>query len=194
MSATEKATPPLPAIDADSVRAYQRLLSFGDGLVGAVKRAGAPIVAEDLVKVLLHYGTLLTYAEQMHAVPIVAEMIEKSIGKNDWPVQDPTTLSPAPWYVGLEGCDIGRWLIMGPPFKFNGHSECDIAENLTEADAKAIVAWRNSKDEDEALTVEELKERDEALELIADVARHFGCDEEWSNLHDHRECVREYIA
>ena len=114
--------------------------------------------------------------------------------KATWPEQDPTTLSPAPWHCSPEGFDPKRWLITGQPFKHNGQSECDIAENLTEADAKAIVAWRNSKDEDEALTVEELKERDEALDLIADVARHFGCDEEWSSLHDHRECVREYIA
>lgn len=116
--------------------------------------------------------------------------------KATWPEQDPTTLSPAPWWAHPEGPAgfEGRWLITGQPFKNNGHSECDIAENLTEADAKAIIAWRNSKDEDEALTVEELKERDEALELIADVARFFGCTEEWSNAHDHRDCVREHMG
>jgi hypothetical protein len=48
--------------------------------------------------------------------------------------------------------------------------------------------------EDEAQAEEELAERDESLDLIADIARFFGCDREWSNLHDHHECVRDAVS
>jgi hypothetical protein len=46
----------------------------------------------------------------------------------------------------------------------------------------------------EAQAEEELAERDESLDLIADIARFFGCDREWSNLHDHHECVRDAVS
>lgn len=70
-----------------------------------------------------------------------------------------------------------------PPFEDGIGDVCAFLNGLT------VIS-----DEDDRAWCEDLKERDEALELIADVAQHFGCNEEWSNAHDHRQCVRESIS
>lgn len=47
----------------------------------------------------------------------------------------------------------------------------------------------NAKEDREHL--ETIKERDQFEDTISEAARALGCEEEWSNVHDHAECVVE---
>ena len=77
-----------------------------------------------------------------------------------------------------------RWLVtVSPPFPNNGYSECDIAENMSEGDARFFAAISNNFD-----TLLDLLEQQasalKAVEELCDVAdardkalREHGCDQ-----------------
>lgn len=46
---------------------------------------------------------------------------------------------------------------------------------------------------DDELWDQTLRDRDQYEALITDVARWFGCKDEWSSAHDHSDCVREFM-
>lgn len=60
--------------------------------------------------------------------------------------------------------------------------------------APSELAKTSTRPTDDALWDQTLRERDDAQDLISQIAAYLGCDEEWSSSHSHFDCIRSYIA